>query len=154
MRDGERIKLGMAQDARREAGRAARAIAGIVQAVAAERGHHGMSRSQAASERGAGALDFGWIDSLVRANASSSSSSLGEMVEHAREEARFACGLADLLRPDAAYGKKAAELLRLGGKIRQRRDGKRLGRLAPGAAIFVAESAAAVHGRSPRWPKP
>src|SRR4051812_21014260 len=44
--DGEGVELRVAQDARREARGAAQGLSGVAQAIAAERGHHGRSRSQ------------------------------------------------------------------------------------------------------------
>ena len=73
----------------------------------------------------------------------------GEMIEHAGEEVRVARGLADLLRADAGDGEEAAELLGLRGEERQRRDGERLGCLAPRAALAAADLAA-LHGANPR----
>ena len=64
MADGQRVEFGVAQDARREAGRAAERVAGVRQAVAAERGHQGRIPLPDAAERGAGALDLGRIDAL------------------------------------------------------------------------------------------
>ena len=58
------------------------------QAVAAERGHHGVSRSQTPPSSCAGALDLGRIDPGVLGEGDQQRLVAGKMVEHAGEEAR------------------------------------------------------------------
>ncbi len=125
------------------------AVAGVVQAVAAERGHHGISRSQTPPSAARARSISRRIDALLLREGDQQRLVAGEMVEHAGEEVRIAGGIADVARADAGGGEKAAEMLGLGGEERQRRDGERLRRLAP-RAVLAAADFAAVHGM-PIW---
>ncbi len=80
------------------------------------------------------------------AKAISSGSLRGDVVEHAGQELRIAGGAADVARADAGGGEEAAEVLRLGGEVRQRRDGEPFGRFAAGA-VFAASGFGVFHGR-------
>ena len=74
------------------------AVAGVVQAVAAERGHQGMSRSHTPpSAARARSISAGSMPCLLR-EGDQQRLVAGKMIEHAGEEARVAGGVADVRR--------------------------------------------------------
>src|SRR3954452_19115143 len=71
-----------------------------------------------------------------------------DKVDHPKQKARFARGMAQRFRADAGQRKKTPDLLRVRGQEGKRRDRKLLRALAAGLAISLAETSAVLHSQA------
>ncbi len=124
MCERQHADLGMADEARRAAGPAARRPAARRQAVAAEAGRHGTSRSCEQAARGASlrALDDRADRLCLRGEGEQAAFVVRrDVVQHAGQELRLARGGANVAGSDAGCSKETAQPLRI-----RRNEAKRL----------------------------